>query len=152
MMKLNAAAVLILSAVIASSALAAVQQDGADSRTRDQVRAEVLAARAAGTLEINEANYPRELTTATSTVTRAEVMAETIRARAAGELDWNDASYPLQNAQTTSTVTRTEVLAETIRARLAGELDITEATPSFAASVNHATTVPGAALVLAAAR
>ena len=128
MFKFNAAAVLILSAVVATGATAAGTHDASQSVTREQVRAEVLAARAAGTLDITEANYPRELTTARSAVTRAQVKAEVIRARAAGEMDWTDATYPL-NTQEKSHVTRAEVLAEVSRARKAGELDITEATP-----------------------
>jgi hypothetical protein len=130
MLKLNAAVALILSAVVATSAVAAGQQGGPENVTREQVRAEVLAARAAGTLDISETNYPRELTAGKSTITRAEVKAEVIRARAAGELDWTDGTYPLVQTQQKSHVTRAEVLAEAIRARNAGELDITDATPT----------------------
>ncbi|NML63469.1 DUF4148 domain-containing protein [Massilia sp. RP-1-19] len=97
MHKFNAAAVLILSAVVATGATAAGTHDAAQSVTREQVRAEVLAARAAGTLDITEANYPREYPTV-STVTRAEVMADVIRARAAGELDVTEATNPFPDA------------------------------------------------------
>jgi hypothetical protein len=129
MFKLNAAAVLILSAVIATGATAAGMHDASQSVTREQVRAEVLAARATGTLDITEANYPREFSTG-STVTRAEVKAEVIRARAAGELDVTEATNPFPNAKEKSSLTRADVLAEVTRARAAGELDITEATPN----------------------
>jgi hypothetical protein len=128
MLKLNAAAGLILSALIATSAVAAGQQDASSgSPTREQVRAEVLAARAAGTLDITEANYPHEFTAEKSTATRAQVEAEVIRARAAGELDLPEGTYPDVHTQEISHVTRAEVLAEAIRARDAGELEITEA-------------------------
>lgn len=65
--------------------------------TRAEVQAEVLRARAAGELDITEADFPFAPPSAKSTVTRAEVRAETIRARAAGELDITEASpnYPL---------------------------------------------------------
>ena len=88
MLKPTAAALLILSAVAGASAVAASPQ----GMTRAQVRAEVLAARAAGTLDFTEANYPPELTTRKSTVTRAEIKAEVIRARKAGELDITEAT------------------------------------------------------------
>ncbi|NML62315.1 DUF4148 domain-containing protein [Massilia sp. RP-1-19] len=131
MLKLNAAAVLILSAVVATGASAVGQHDASHNVTREQVRAEVLAARAAGTLDITEVNYPREFTAIKSTVTRAEVRAEVIRARAAGELDWTEASAAFPYANEKSSVVRADVLAEVIRARAAGELDITEATAAF---------------------
>ena len=64
--------------------------------TRAEVKAEVLRARAAGELDITEANFPFQLPAAKSSVTRAEVKAEVLRARAAGELDITEASanYP----------------------------------------------------------
>ena len=127
MFKFHAFAVLILSAVVATGASAASTHDASQSVTREQVRAEVLAARAAGTLDFTEANYPREYLTV-STVTRAEVMAGVIRARAAGELDVIEATNPFPNAKQKSSLTRADVLAEVIRARAAGELEITEAT------------------------
>ena len=138
MLKLNAAAVLILSAVIATGAVAADHQGATESVTREQVRAEVLAARVAGTLDITEANYPRELTAEKSTITRARIKAEVIRARAAGELDLTESTYPFAHAQEKPSVTRAEVLAEAIRARTAGELDITEATPAFLSGASRA--------------
>jgi hypothetical protein len=137
MLKLNAAAALILSAVVATSAFAAGSQDPSASVTREQVRAEVMAARAAGTLDITDANYPRDLPAEKSTLTRAQVKAEVIRARAAGELDWTESSYPFVHTQEKSHVTRADVLAEVMRARQAGELDITDATPAFPVSTSR---------------
>lgn len=60
--------------------------------TREQVKAEVLRARAAGELELNEYNYPPQHTT-TSTLTREQVKAEVLAARANGELDLIEAQY-----------------------------------------------------------
>jgi predicted RNA-binding protein (virulence factor B family) len=128
MLKLNATAVLIFSALVGTSAVAAGQQDPASaSVTREQVEAEVLAARAAGTLDLTEANYPHEFTAEKSTVTGAQVKAEVIRARAAGELDLPEGAFPVAHTPEKSQVTRAEVLAEVIRARNAGELETTEA-------------------------
>jgi 2-methylaconitate cis-trans-isomerase PrpF len=110
MLKLSAAAVLILSAVVATGAVAA------DGLTREQVRAEVRVARAAGTLDITETNYPREFQATKSTLTRAEVKAEVIRARAAGELDVTESTHPFPTSLKKSRATRAEVLAEAIRA------------------------------------
>lgn len=60
--------------------------------TREQVKAEVLRARAAGELESNEYNYPPVQATA-STLTREQVKAEVLAARASGELDAQEAQY-----------------------------------------------------------
>lgn len=60
--------------------------------TREQVKAEVLRARAAGELEFNEYNYPPVQQTA-SALTREQVKAEVLAARANGELDFNEAQY-----------------------------------------------------------
>jgi hypothetical protein len=80
-----------IKSIIASTSLlliagAAMADDGL---TREQVRNETIAARAAGELDINEATlsnvYP-----ATSTLTRAQVKAETLAAAAAGKLQHNE--------------------------------------------------------------
>lgn len=60
--------------------------------TREQVKADVLRARAAGELELNESNYPPQQATA-STLTREQVKAEVLAARASGQLDVNEAQY-----------------------------------------------------------
>lgn len=60
--------------------------------TREQVKAEVLRARAAGELEFNEYNYPPLQATA-STLTREQVKADVLAARANGELDFSEAQY-----------------------------------------------------------
>lgn len=61
--------------------------------TRAQVQADVLQARAEGTLEFSEVNYP-PLVAASTTLTRAQVKADVIAARANGELDLNETNYP----------------------------------------------------------
>ena len=60
--------------------------------TREQVKAEVLRARAAGELDFNEYNYP-PVQAAQSALTREQVKAEVLAARANGELDFNEAQY-----------------------------------------------------------
>lgn len=61
--------------------------------TREQVKADVLRARAAGELDFNEANFPPQ-PVAKSTLSREQVKAEVIAARAAGALDVNEVNYP----------------------------------------------------------
>jgi hypothetical protein len=61
--------------------------------TREQVKADVLQARADGELDFSEVNYP-PLAAAKSGLTRAQVKADVIAARANGELDLNDTNYP----------------------------------------------------------
>lgn len=79
--------------------------------TREQVKAEVVRARAAGELDFNEYNYPPVQPVA-STLTREQVKAEVLAARANGELDFNEAQYggyfdtrATQRAQATMTAT-----------------------------------------------
>ena len=78
--------------------------------TREQVRAEAVRARAAGELDITEANYP-VLQASVSNVTREQVRNEAIAARAAGELDLNETNYPgffdtrVQHAASSATMT-----------------------------------------------
>lgn len=100
--------------------------------TRAEVRAEVLRARAAGELEITEANFPFSVATPKSTLSRAEVRAEAIRALNSGELAAPQGEFAFDITTPKSTLTRAEVRSEVARARAAGELDITEASPAFA--------------------
>jgi hypothetical protein len=106
--------------------------------TREQVRADVMRARASGELDITEANFPVVPATV-SHVTREQVRNEAIAARAAGQLDLNETNYPPQPAAT-STRTRAEVKAEVLAARASGELDLNETNyPGFFdARVQHA--------------
>jgi len=61
------------------------------SVTREQVKAETVAARAAGQLDVSEARPFNQSATLPSTVTRDEVRAQTLAARDAGLLDTNEA-------------------------------------------------------------
>lgn len=61
--------------------------------SRAAVQAEVIRARNAGELELNEVTYP-PLAATTSTLTREQVKADVLAARANGELDLNETSYP----------------------------------------------------------
>ena len=61
--------------------------------TREQVKADVLQARAAGELDTSEVNYP-SLAPAPTALTRAQVKAGVVAAPADGELDLNDSNYP----------------------------------------------------------
>jgi Domain of unknown function (DUF4148) len=113
----------------ASGAFAAQDATSPDSSlTREQVRAELIQARAAGELEINDGTFPFTPKEAPSNVTREEVTAETLRARAAGELEINDGTFPFMTEEAPSTLTREQVRAEVGRARNAGELDYNDAT------------------------
>jgi hypothetical protein len=91
----TAALLLATGAAFAQSELDTLVQEARQQKstlTRDQVKAEVLRARAAGELDFNEYNYPPVQRTA-STVTREQVKAEVLAARASGELDFQEAQY-----------------------------------------------------------
>ena len=96
-------------------------------KTRAEVEAEVIQARAAGTLDVNDTNYPPSAP-ATSHLTRAEVQAQVLQARADGTLDQQtDPDYP-RLVLAPSKLTRAQVQAELVQARNEGVLDPTEAT------------------------
>jgi len=91
----SAALLLATGAVFAQSEVDYFVQQAQQQKstlTREQVKAEVIRARAAGELDFNEANYPPQQPFV-STRTREEVKAEVLAARANGELDYNDALY-----------------------------------------------------------
>jgi hypothetical protein len=95
--KLFATATLLLAtgAAFAQSELDTLVQEARQQKstlTREQVKAEVLRARAAGELDFNEYNYPPVQPT-TSALTREQVKAEVLAARASGELDVQEAQY-----------------------------------------------------------
>lgn len=112
--------------IVASVSLLAIAGVAmADSgKTRAQVQAEVIQARAAGQLDTNDATYP-VIPKVASTLTRAQVQAQVAQARAAGQLDTNDATYPII-ASTAAPVSRAEIRAEVLQARAAGQLDLNE--------------------------
>lgn len=81
-------------------------------KTRAEVVAELVQARANGELNISDANYP-STPKFVSTKTRAQVIAELEQARARGEVDIGDAAYPRLPAFVSSK-TRAQVLAELV--------------------------------------
>lgn len=95
--------------------------------TREQVRAEVIRARAAGELDVNETYYPRAQKE-TAMVTREEVKAELARARHAGELDVTETNYPFIPKGESSQLTREQVRLGVEQARNTGELDWVDTT------------------------
>lgn len=96
----------------------------AGGKTRAEVHAEAVQARADGVLNIVDAHYP-VMPAQPSTLTRADVVAATRQARANGELDYTEADYP-HIAAVPSTLTRAQVRAEAVAARASGALDVTE--------------------------
>lgn len=104
-------------------------------KTRAQVIAEVLDARAKGLLDFNDANYPIEISEAngqaTPGKTRAQVMAEVLDARAKGQLDFNDATYAANIGETESQTvpgkTREQMMAEVLEAQKQGLLSFNDA-------------------------
>ena len=87
----------------------------ASPKTRAEVQAELVKARADGSMDYTDANYPI-LPKTKSTLTRAEVQAELVKARADGSMDYTDANYPIL-PKTKSTLTRAEVQAELVTDR-----------------------------------
>jgi len=113
--------------IVASVSLLAVAGFAmADSgKSRAEVQAEVVQARAAGLLDTNDATFP-VIPAVASTLTRAQVQAQVVQARAAGQLDTSDASYPLI-ASSGAAASRADVRAQVLQARAAGQLDLNEA-------------------------
>src|SRR5471032_2485368 len=103
--------------IVASVSLLAIAGAAlADSgKTRAQVAAEVVQARAAGLLDTNDATYP-VIPAVASTLTRAQVQAQVVQARAAGQLDTSDATYPII-ASAAATASRADVRAKVLQAR-----------------------------------
>lgn len=104
-------------AIAAGSAFAdtvSPSENAAPTKTRAEVRAELVKANAEGLTLMGrpDAGYPFQQQVK-STLTRAEVQAELAKARAQGLtlMDRTDADYPLQQ-QAKSTVTRAQVQAE----------------------------------------
>jgi hypothetical protein len=113
--------------IIISILLAAAGAAQGQALTRDQVRAEVLAARAAGTLGSGGEGYQAQVFDTGSTLTRAEVRAQVLAARAAGTIVEGDA-YP-GTPPAAEPVTREQVRAELAAARAAGAVQGGESYP-----------------------
>jgi hypothetical protein len=110
--------------IAAMSLLLAASAALADGKTREQVVAEVYAARAAGLLDVTEADFP-PLPQAPSTLSREQVRAETLQAIADGEVGQTEADFP-RIASQPSGLSREQVKAEVLAARAAGLLDQNE--------------------------
>lgn len=111
-------AALVAAATLSLFGLAAQAQSSDQPKTREQVRAELVEARANGELNSHlhgdDAHFRPQ--TFVSTKSRAQVRQETAEARANGELDHylQGEVYPAQNV--VSTKSRAEVRAEAARA------------------------------------
>jgi len=92
--------------------------------TRDQVKTDVLKARATGELLSAGEGYTGIPVAATSNVARSDIKGQVLAARAAGELQPVGEADPRTNAvfQVASARSRADVKAEVIAARQAGEL------------------------------
>jgi len=121
-MKNTAIALLLSSAVIGSSALAAGAVE--TGKTRAEVVAELAQARAAGELAQGELGYPFEQASG-PVKSRAQVVAELEAAEAAGLLPANSIDYPpVAVAAQESHKTRAQVVNELVAARANGELPV----------------------------
>ena len=103
----------------------------ADGLSREQVVAELVRARTAGELLVQQSENPdafgRALVATGSQTSRSAVQAELQRARQAGELRGRDAESSTVPSAAVSTKTRDEVRAELQQARARGELQIQQA-------------------------
>lgn len=87
------------------------------TRTRAEVIAEIAQARADGSLDVRDGEYPVIKNSGTPK-TRAEVVAKIAQARADGTLEVKEATYPTHSATAVSK-TRAEVRAELAQYRKA---------------------------------
>jgi hypothetical protein len=114
-------------AVVLSPAFA----QSSDGRTRAQVRAEAIAARNAGEVDVGDTAGLRHIFDASSQRTRAEVHAEAVaanRARA-GTTTYGDGALLDRMLSSRSTLTRTQVQAEAIEARRLGLFSVGDNDP-----------------------
>lgn len=112
-MAINQLAAALFLTVLSGSVLAdAPNPQSVTPKTRAEVVAELIQARANGELNISDADYP-STPKFVSTKSRAQVIAELEQARARGELNVNDADYPYA-PPFVSTKTRAQVLAELV--------------------------------------
>jgi len=110
-MAINQLAAALVLTVLSGSVLAAPSSPSVvTSKTRAQVVAELIQARANGELNVSDSDYPYQ-PKFVSTKTRAQVLAELAQARARGEMNVGDSDYPYQPAFV-STKSRAQVQAE----------------------------------------
>ncbi|MDB5933263.1 MAG: hypothetical protein JWQ01_607 [Massilia sp.] len=153
---MNAKHLIAVLVTLAGPALALAQAAPSGSGvTRAQVKAELAAARADGSLPLSEASYLPYQFASAAPATREQVTTELYRARANGEICGNEADCGRTSERAASrqpapaaarkvhvcqneaecdaaphrdfTVTRAQVVAELYRARAAGEIPETEA-------------------------
>ncbi|EJO29066.1 DUF4148 domain-containing protein [Achromobacter marplatensis] len=108
----------------------------AEGKTREQVRAELMEAKAAGLVTYGEQQYPVDLP-ATSTKTASQVREELAAARAAGMVTFGELDYP-PNVPASTDKSREAVQAEMREARArgvmkSGELDYPPVTSDLSA-------------------
>ena len=112
-MAINQLAAALVLTVLSGSVLAAPSSPAVvTSKTRAQVVAELIQARANGELSVGDSDYPYQ-PKFVSTKTRAQVLAELAQARARGEMNVGDSDYPYQPAFV-STKSRAQVQAELV--------------------------------------
>jgi len=83
----------LATALMVSVTLAGMSAAHADGKTREQVRAELAAAKAAGQVTFGELDYPPAAAPAAGK-TREQVRAELAAAKAAGEVTFGELDYP----------------------------------------------------------
>jgi hypothetical protein len=114
-------------ALILMTSLGATASFAADSApfSRAQVRAEVLQARANGTMPASGDFTAFPATSAPSTLTRQAVTADFLQAQKAGTLPFKGDSVYVPEFAVTSTLTRAAVNAELMQAQRAGLMPAT---------------------------
>ena len=98
----------------------AAQSVSATGKTREQVRAELAAAKAAGVVTYGEQEYPVVPPASGPSKTREQVRAELAQAKAAGLVTYGEQEYPVTPPSSDSGKTREQVRAELAEAKAAG--------------------------------
>jgi hypothetical protein len=134
-----------LALAAAAVALSPAFAQSAEAKTRAQVRAEAIAARDAGQIEVGDTVGLRHVFDAPSQRTRAEVHAEAVAANRArtGAVTYGDSALLNRLMSGGSTLSRRQVQAEAIEARRlglfsVGDRDVRTPTPAELESVRQA--------------
>lgn len=114
-----------------------------EAKTREQVRAEAIAARQAGAIDVGDTAGLQVLLSTPSQRSRAEVYAEAVAANKAAKLAYGDGPLLNRLLSAPSTLARAQVQAEAIEARRLGLMAYGEAearvpTPAELESVRQA--------------
>ncbi|CAB3886156.1 DUF4148 domain-containing protein [Achromobacter pulmonis] len=111
----------LATALMVTATLAGMSAAHADGKTREQVRQELQAAKAAGQVTFGELDYPPAIAPQTS-LTRAQVRQELQAAQAAGQVTSGELDYPPPAAAPRAAgKTREQVREELARAKANGE-------------------------------